>query len=892
MATAKLWWNGSSWKTSSAYCVNESKAGNRQLGVKHKIMIVAYDNATIKMSQSFESYQTEPIYFNHGLSTTDVTVKSGSTTIGTGAFSDKTVTSYTSFTYSGTASSFGVENYNTYRSGAITFSGSISITNPFKTLTYNANGGSGAPSQLKTTPGTVTLSSTKPTRTGYSFLGWSTSNTATTASYSAGGSYNLTANVTLYAVWKATQYTLTKSVPASASLTVKKNGSTYTGSSIAYDDVLTFTFSPSAGYFISSAKLNGTTISSGATHTVRSNVSIVITTVAAYSTITSYDSSVKTQETFHLTVNRYNPSHWNKVRYYDNSNRLLYTSPVFETDTSVTVPRTWFNNYGTVTSITVKAVNTTYTDYECTTQTGLTDERTFTVTADSGMKPVLDAGCITLTPYNTGTGIANLTNPGYVKAYSKVRAVFDTSKITHAAGASVSTYAIKVQDISTSGSGTTLTSSNKLTAVGAQTVTYTVTDTRGRTATGTETIVVNDYTNPVVSSLVCNRTDSSGIIDENESYMTVTAVANFTALSDNAVTLEVFAKPLNGSYTSYGNISNATPETFGGAFAPDTSYVVKVTVADTVGNSAFLEIKMPRRDWIFHMRQSLGGPGAAFGKVTENDYALQLANGWKFMMDDTVMTEADLEYLLDIDSVINNKVSNKVSKSGDTMTGLLTQASSASTGIYLKNNAMERGVTPASALYKYITFKDKNDADLAVIYSRINTSGNIALRVGAHVGDTYNTVSFTVNPSTSARSIAVDDADAWRSALGLGTSGALPITVAQGGSGQTAVTKTTTLSSICTAASGVTISTHQYAQWGKVAMVRLVMSKSSAVSGNNVTWATMVSGKRPAYLTGGACTSDGNTITYCEITTGGVIETNGPLAANKNLYFTCIYLLA
>lgn len=70
------------------------------------------------------------------------------------------------------------------------------------TVSYNANGGSGAPaSQTKTKDVILTLSSTKPTRNGYSFMGWSTSSTATAPTYSAGGSYTDNASVTLYAVW-------------------------------------------------------------------------------------------------------------------------------------------------------------------------------------------------------------------------------------------------------------------------------------------------------------------------------------------------------------------------------------------------------------------------------------------------------------------------------------------------------------------------------------------------------------------------------------------------------------------------------------------------------------------------------------------------------------------
>lgn len=70
-------------------------------------------------------------------------------------------------------------------------------------VSFHANGGSGAPAEQEKTHGTpLTLSGTKPTRTGYTFLGWSTSSTATSAAYASGGSYTSDSAVTLYAVWK------------------------------------------------------------------------------------------------------------------------------------------------------------------------------------------------------------------------------------------------------------------------------------------------------------------------------------------------------------------------------------------------------------------------------------------------------------------------------------------------------------------------------------------------------------------------------------------------------------------------------------------------------------------------------------------------------------------
>lgn len=71
------------------------------------------------------------------------------------------------------------------------------------TITFNANGGSGAPSsQQKIIGETTYIPYTKPTRSGYTFLGWSTSRYATSADYQPGSTYTPYGNMTFYAVWK------------------------------------------------------------------------------------------------------------------------------------------------------------------------------------------------------------------------------------------------------------------------------------------------------------------------------------------------------------------------------------------------------------------------------------------------------------------------------------------------------------------------------------------------------------------------------------------------------------------------------------------------------------------------------------------------------------------
>lgn len=73
------------------------------------------------------------------------------------------------------------------------------------TVTYHANGGLNPP-PAKDYEGdsatiTVKLSSEQPTRTGYTFLGWAESSTATTPDYYAGETCWWQYSRTLYAVW-------------------------------------------------------------------------------------------------------------------------------------------------------------------------------------------------------------------------------------------------------------------------------------------------------------------------------------------------------------------------------------------------------------------------------------------------------------------------------------------------------------------------------------------------------------------------------------------------------------------------------------------------------------------------------------------------------------------
>lgn len=91
------------------------------------------------------------------------------------------------------------------------------------TVSYNANGGSGAPSsQTKNSSSDIKLSSAKPTRSGYTFKEWNTKADGTGKAYAPGAAYKTNANLTLYAIW--TPHTHSYSSKVTTAATCTKNG--------------------------------------------------------------------------------------------------------------------------------------------------------------------------------------------------------------------------------------------------------------------------------------------------------------------------------------------------------------------------------------------------------------------------------------------------------------------------------------------------------------------------------------------------------------------------------------------------------------------------------------------------------------------------------------------
>ena len=140
---------------------------------------------------------------------------------GTGAPASQTKTYGQSLTLSSvqpTSDTHNFKGWSTSRTGSVEYNpGSTYTGNADLTLyavwyiktyavKYNANGGTGAPeNQVKTHGQSLTLSSVKPTKDGYTFQGWSTTLNGS-VQYNPGSAYTVNDHVTLYAVWNPVKY--------------------------------------------------------------------------------------------------------------------------------------------------------------------------------------------------------------------------------------------------------------------------------------------------------------------------------------------------------------------------------------------------------------------------------------------------------------------------------------------------------------------------------------------------------------------------------------------------------------------------------------------------------------------------------------------------------------
>ena len=248
----------------------------------------------------------------------------------------------------------------------------------------------------------------------------------------------------------------------------------------------------------------------------------------------------------------------------------------------------------------------------------------FTASVPGSMKPALTPGWATVTYDNSGTKASAIR--AWVQGYSKARAEFDDSRITCKQGASVRGYSITYL-------GKTVSESPYRTeTIGgtAATVRCTVTDSRGLSAYEDFEIAIHPYAPPALTGAMLYRADGDGAASDSGTHIAGRATANYYPIGgENAATIRGYWKAVGGSYGSGEALSSGVTGIISGSavISTDRSYVAKLVITDSLGNTAEFEDSIPTERVAFHLKE--GGNGAAFGKVAETEYALELAEGWE-----------------------------------------------------------------------------------------------------------------------------------------------------------------------------------------------------------------------------------------------------------------------
>ena len=248
----------------------------------------------------------------------------------------------------------------------------------------------------------------------------------------------------------------------------------------------------------------------------------------------------------------------------------------------------------------------------------------FTASVPGSMKPALTPGWATVTYDNSGTKASAIR--AWVQGYSKARAEFDDSRITCKQGASVRGYSITYL-------GKTVSESPYRTeTIGgtAATVRCTVTDSRGLSAYEDFEIAIHPYAPPAITGARLYRADGDGAASDSGTHIAGRATANYSSIGgENAAAIRGYWKAVGGSYGSGEALSSGVTGIISGSavISTERSYVAKLVITDSLGNTAEFEDSIPTERVAFHLKE--GGNGAAFGKVAETEYVLELAEDWE-----------------------------------------------------------------------------------------------------------------------------------------------------------------------------------------------------------------------------------------------------------------------
>ena len=257
---------------------------------------------------------------------------------------------------------------------------------------------------------------------------------------------------------------------------------------------------------------------------------------------------------------------------------------------------------------------------------------------------------------------------GYVRTRSKL-AVSITA--AGAQGSSISVYRTSIDGVTYSGASFT---TNTLNTAGNLTMTVSVADSRGRTASTTRTVTVLDYSPPSLSQFSAERCNDDGSAPQTDgTKVRISAKASGSSVGGkNTLSCTVYYK-LSGA-ESWVSAVTLTP----------SDYVITATnrlLSPTFDTLSSYDVRIRVQDVFYYVEQTVSigtkqvmmdfyrdGSGIAFGKVAEN--AGKVEFGWPLMLSEPLGVDQGGTGA-ETASAACAKL-GAVKKAGDTMTGNLT----------------------------------------------------------------------------------------------------------------------------------------------------------------------------------------------------------------------------
>ena len=282
--------NGSSFTSGSTYSVTSAVTVNSTASVKsYTLSISAGTGSSITVNRTSSPYAGG----STGNLSNGATIYYGDALYIT--FGASTGFSLSTHTVNGSSFTSG----STY---SVTSAVTVNSTASVKSYTLSISAGTGSSIAVNRTSSPYAGGSTGILSSGttiyygdalYIIFGASTgfnlsTHTVNGSSFTSGGTHTVSSAVTVNSTATAKSYTLSISAGTGSSITVNRTSSPYAdgstsnlsnGATIYYGDVLKITFTINSGYEAETTTVNGETFTSGNSHTVVSNVTVVSTAV-------------------------------------------------------------------------------------------------------------------------------------------------------------------------------------------------------------------------------------------------------------------------------------------------------------------------------------------------------------------------------------------------------------------------------------------------------------------------------------------------------------------------------------------------------------------------------------------------------------------------------------